>query len=51
MPTKAASEAPGNSGEGEIEFPDDKTQVKASKAPAPIKPMRAAIQKQIAELE
>lgn len=37
--------------EGEIELPDYETQVKASKALAQIKPMRAAIQKQIAELE
>jgi len=37
--------------EGEIELPDYATQVKASKALAQIKPMRAAIQKQIAELE
>lgn len=37
--------------EGEIELPDYDTQVKASKALAQIKPLRAAIQKQIAELE
>ena len=37
--------------EGEIELPDYDTQVKASKALAQIKPMRTAIQKQIAELE
>ena len=37
--------------EGEIELPDYDTQVKASKALAQIKPMRAAIQKQLAELE
>ena len=37
--------------EGEIELPDYETQVKASKALAQIKPMRAAIRKQIAELE
>ena len=37
--------------EGEIELPGYETQVKASKALAKIKPMRAAIQKQIAELE
>ena len=37
--------------EGEIELPDYDTQVKASKALAQIKPMRAAIQKQIQELE
>lgn len=37
--------------EGEIELPSYETQVKASKALAQIKPMRAAIQKQIAELE
>jgi type I restriction enzyme S subunit len=37
--------------EGEIELPDYKVQVKASKALAQIKPMRAAIQKQIEEIE
>jgi len=37
--------------EGEIELPDYETQLKASKALAQIKPMRAAIRKQIAELE
>jgi type I restriction enzyme S subunit len=37
--------------EGEIELPDYDTQVKASKALAQIKPMRAAIQTQVAELE
>jgi type I restriction enzyme S subunit len=37
--------------EGEIELPSYDVQVKASKALAQIKPMRAAIQKQIAELE
>lgn len=37
--------------EGEIELPDYATQVKASQALAQIKPMRAAIQKQLAELE
>ena len=37
--------------EGEIELPDYDTQVKASKALAQIKPMRAAIKQQIAELE
>jgi hypothetical protein len=37
--------------EGEIELPDYDTQVKASKALAQIKPMRAAILKQLAELE
>ena len=37
--------------EGEIELPDYNTQVKASKALAQIKPMRAAILKQLAELE
>lgn len=37
--------------EGEIELPDYDMQVKASKALAQIKPMRAAIQKQIEELE
>ena len=37
--------------EGEIELPDYDTQVKASKALAQIKPMRAAIQKQLAELD
>lgn len=37
--------------EGEIELPDYETQVKASKALAQIKPMRAAIRKQIEELE
>lgn len=37
--------------EGEIKLPDYATQVKASKALAQIKPMRAAIQKQIEELE
>jgi type I restriction enzyme, S subunit len=37
--------------EGEIELPDYDTQVKTSKALALIKPMRAALDKQIAELE
>ena len=37
--------------EGEIELPAYDTQVKASRALAQIKPMRAAIKKQIAELE
>jgi type I restriction enzyme, S subunit len=37
--------------EGEIELPDYDTQVKASKALAQLKSMRAAIQKQIGELE
>ena len=37
--------------EGEIELPDYDTQVKASQALAQIKPMRAAIQKQLEELE
>jgi type I restriction enzyme S subunit len=37
--------------EGEIELPDYDTQVKASKALAQIKPMRAAILNQLAELE
>jgi type I restriction enzyme, S subunit len=37
--------------EGEVELPDYDTQVRASKALAQIKPMRAAMQKQIAELE
>ena len=37
--------------EGEIELPDYDAQVKASKALAQIKPMRAAIQKQMEELE
>jgi type I restriction enzyme S subunit len=37
--------------EGEIELPDYETQVKASRALAQIKPMRAAIEKQIAELD
>jgi type I restriction enzyme S subunit len=37
--------------EGEIELPDYDSQVKASKALAQIKPMRAAIHKQLAELE
>jgi len=37
--------------EGEIELPDFDAQVKASKALAQIKPMRAAIKQQIAELE
>jgi type I restriction enzyme, S subunit len=37
--------------EGEIELPDYDTQVKTSKALAQIKPMRAAILKQSAELE
>lgn len=37
--------------EGEIELPDYAIQVKASKALAQIKPMRDAIQKQVAELE
>jgi type I restriction enzyme S subunit len=37
--------------EGEIALPDYRTQVKASKALAQIKPMRAAIKQQIAELE
>jgi type I restriction enzyme S subunit len=37
--------------EGQIELPDYDTQVKASKALAQIKPMRAAIKQQIAELE
>ncbi|MDP1998726.1 MAG: hypothetical protein Q8K22_03930 [Rhodoferax sp.] len=36
--------------EGEIELPDYDSQVKASKALAQIKPMRAAIKQQIAEL-
>ena len=36
---------------GEIELPDYDTQVKASKALAQIKPMRAAIKQQISELE
>jgi type I restriction enzyme S subunit len=37
--------------EGEIELPDYNTQVKSSNALAKIKPMRAAIQRQINELE
>jgi type I restriction enzyme S subunit len=37
--------------EGEIELPDYDTQLKASQALAQIKPMRAAIQQQLAELE
>ena len=37
--------------EGEIELPDYNAQVRASKALAQIKPMRAAIQQQITELE
>jgi type I restriction enzyme S subunit len=37
--------------EGDIELPDYDTQLKASKALAQIKPMRAAIRKQIQELE
>lgn len=37
--------------EGEIELPDYNRQVKASKALAQIKPIRASIQKQIEELE
>jgi type I restriction enzyme S subunit len=37
--------------EGEIELPDFDTQMQASKALAQTKPMRAAIKKQIAELE
>jgi type I restriction enzyme S subunit len=37
--------------EGEIELPDYDTQVRASKALAQIKPIRAAIQKQTEELE
>jgi len=37
--------------EGEIELPDYRTQVNASKALAQIKPMRTAIQLQITELE
>jgi type I restriction enzyme S subunit len=37
--------------EGQIELPDYDTQVKASKALAQIKPMRAALLKQITELE
>jgi type I restriction enzyme S subunit len=37
--------------EGEIEIPDHDTQVKASRALAPIKPLSAAIQEQITELE
>jgi type I restriction enzyme S subunit len=37
--------------EGEIELPDYNTQVKASQALAQMKPMRAAIKHQIAELD
>jgi type I restriction enzyme S subunit len=37
--------------EGQVQLPDYDTQVKASKALAQIKPMRASIQRQIAELE
>src|SRR5437588_4901014 len=37
--------------DGKIELPDYDTQVKASKALARVKPMRAAIQTQIAEIE
>jgi type I restriction enzyme S subunit len=37
--------------EGEIELPNYDTQVKASKALAQIKPLRAAVRQQIAELE
>ncbi|TIX84128.1 MAG: hypothetical protein E5V27_07600 [Mesorhizobium sp.] len=37
--------------EGEIELPDYDTQVRASKALAQIKPMRAAVLKQVAELD
>lgn len=37
--------------EGDIELPEFDTQLRASKALAQIKPMRAAIRKQIAELE